>query len=267
MILAWLATKVAPRPYSTNQMKAINAGFPLSALSDRRIAMIFDKEIRLFLLAELLKTEDSDPELAVNICTNENAAKLAQQCIDNGWGIADIYYLLSDTGNASQFPDATGADYEWWTLLTTKHGKSPLEALRESHKPKLMTLDIEKRTIEIKGISGSIPPKSFALLFYFARRKEAGKEPLPRPSKAGDENLKQELAGIYANLPGSLNKKDIFTQSITGEELGQMNAHLNTSINKLIADDHLASFYQVQSEGKRHGEKSYELVCPVKILG
>jgi hypothetical protein len=61
-------------------------------------------------------------------------------------------------------------------------------------------------------------------------------------------------------------KKDIFTQSITGEEFGQINAYLNTSINKLIANDHLASFYQVQSEGKRHGEKSYELACPVKIL-
>jgi len=266
MVLVWLAIKFLPKPYSSLQKKAINAGLPLNALSDSRIAKIFDREIRLPLLTELLKTQHSDPQVVALTCSNESAAKLAQQCINNKWVIADIYKLLRDALEASRFPESTGLHYEWWKLLVTKHGILPLDALIESEKPRLMTLDIDRRTIEIKGISGRIPPKSFALLVYFALKKNANKEPLARPSKAGDEILTEELASIYADLPGSANKKDIFTTPITGEELGQMNAHLNTSIKNLVEDDNLAAFYEVQSEGIKHGEKSYQLMCSVNII-
>ncbi len=62
------------------------------------------------------------------------------------------------------------------------------------------------------------------------------------------------------------NRKDMFTKPITGEELGQMNAHLNISIKKIVGDDNLAAFYEIQSEGIKHGEKSYQLMCSVNII-
>jgi hypothetical protein len=265
LFLAGLAIRLFPRPYTAAQTTAINGGLPLSALYDPHIERLFKKEIRLPLLARLLSVKESDTDIAVEACTNEDAAKLAQHCLDTGWEVDDVYTILRAARDEPSYPDAIPSDYDWWKLLTATHGQSELEALRNSQKPRLMSLDGESRTTDIRGLSGQVPPKSFALLVYFAQRKKAGKEPLNRPAKAGDPKLKQELAEIYEHLAGSSNKKNVFSQDITGDELGQMISHLNASIKKLIADDQLATFYEVQSEGKKHGEKYYELQCPVEI--
>jgi len=77
-----------------------------------------------------------------------------------------------------------------------------------------MILDSENCTVTLRGLESRIPPKSFALLMYLARRKKADEAPLHRPSKAGDPKLTAALSKIYEDLPRARDE-DIFSGDIT----------------------------------------------------
>jgi hypothetical protein len=149
-------------------------------------------------------------------------------------------------------------------VLTAMHGMTALGALKGSQLPKQMVLDVDSCNVTIRGLEAKIAPKNFALLLYLARRKEAGRGPLHRPSKAGDSELTEALSTIYRDLPRARDE-DIFSRNITGEDLGQMISHLNRSIKEIIGDEDQAVFYEVMSEGKKKGKISYELFCHVDI--
>ena len=270
LVCVLTAIRWLPKPYTAGKMEAIYEGFPSFALGHPIIENLFEKEINLRLLTKLLADQQDlssfskDANLITFICTDNRAAKLAKQCIDQGWEAENIYPLIKEAQKSSDFADAGRADYQWWKLLTNIHGKSPLEALRDSQKPQLMQFDLERSAIIIRGLEKRVAPGKFATLCYFAKRKLANEGALKRPNDKGDAALTESILEIYRDLPKSRDE-DIGSGNITGTELGHMISHANRAIKEIIKDEKHAEFYCIQLLGLKKHDKRYEISCPVEI--
>ena len=264
VVLLILAMWLLPRPYTARQRAAFAAGLPQVALADASVAELFEEERQLPLLTRLLTNGMDSVDVAVAACRNTAAVRLARSCLDRQWALEDVLALLRDGLAQGSFPAPDGADYAWWQLLTQQHHQSPLVALANSQQPAELVLEPDMASISIRGLTGHLSPKNFAVLVYLARRLQCGQGPLPLPEKAGDPELTQALAAIYADLPRSRDE-NVFNLDITGEDLNQIRSHINRSIKTLIGDATLSRHYEVQSVGRKKQQVSYTLGCDVRV--
>lgn len=114
-----------------------------------------------------------------------------------------------------------------------------VEAARQALAPPSLTIDLEQRCIQAAGQQLSLAPAQLAMLSLFARRRLAGKAPLPAPFKqVPDQDWARRFLREYDQIKGdfadSTKTRQALKSGMDGDYFSQTLSKLKKTLHKTL---------------------------------